>query len=526
MLNALSASSPPAALAAQEEPGGIEDAINRVFEPISTFTNDIVFAEIPLFGARMPWIVAWLVVAAASFTIYFGFIQFRGLRMSVDLIRGKYSRPDDPGEVTHFQALSAALSGTVGLGNIAGVAVAVTIGGPGATLWMILCGVLGMATKFLECTLGVKYRDVHPDGSVSGGPMQYLRKGLPARLGGGGVVLGRILAGAAAVMILLFGIAGGNMFQSNQTFAQLQEVTGGEDGFLGGDGAALIVGAILAAVVGLVIMGGIKSIGRVAGRLVPTMTIIYVAACLIVIGANLSAVPGAIGEIVGGAFAPEGVAGGAVGALIVGFQRAVFSNEAGVGSAPIAHSAVKTRHPATEGLVALMEPFIDTVVICTMTALTIVIASTPSWEAARAAVAEGGGTPAGVTLTSDAFETVLPWFPVVLTIAVALFAFSTILTWAYYGEKAWGYLFGRGRMTTMVYKAIVCVFVVLGAVLAVDSVISFTDAVLFVLAFFNILGLYFLAPVAKKELARFRRKVATGELTRTERDPDPVRATE
>jgi AGCS family alanine or glycine:cation symporter len=512
---------PDAAPQVQAAAGGalssIEDAINNIFNPISEAVSAFVFAEITVFGITFPWIVGWLVTAAAIFTVYFGFIQFRGFKLATQIARGKYTGKDEPGEITHFQALSSAVSGTVGLGNIAGVGVAVTIGGAGATFWMILAGLLGMCTKFVECTLGVKYREYHDDGTVSGGPMHYLRKGVAERLPGvSGQVIGRILAAAAAFFILFFGIAGGNMFQANQTFAQLQSVTGGDTGFLGGDGAALIFGIILASIVGAVIFGGIKSIGRVTSRLVPAMAVIYVTACIIVIGVNITQVPAAFGAIVSGAFTPEGVTGGAIGALIVGFTRAAFSNEAGLGSAPTAHSAVKTKHPVTEGYVALLEPFIDTVVICTMTALTIVIASTPYWEQARADAFAGGDTPGGVLVTSNAFETVLPWFPYVLTVAIALFAFSTLITWAYYGQKAWTYLVGKSLVKERVYQVIFCFFIVVGSVLTLGAVLDFADAVLFLLALFNIIGLYMLAPVVKRELHAYREKMRTGEVSRTD----------
>jgi AGCS family alanine or glycine:cation symporter len=503
--------SPPTTVLAAE--GGtlssIEEAINSAFNPVSDAVSGFIFAEITVFGVTFPWIVGWLVLAAAIFTTYFGVIQLRGFATAVRILRGKHSKPDDPGEISHFQALSSAVSGTVGLGNIAGVGVAVTIGGAGATFWMIVCGLLGMCTKFVECTLGVKYRDIHEDGSVSGGPMHYLRKGLAERFpNAAGRGVGRVLAAGAAIMILFFGIAGGNMFQANQTFAQLRSVTGGSDGFLGGDGAALIFGIILALVVGAVIIGGIKSIGRVTSRLVPSMAIIYVAACLIVILLNITSIPAAIGEIITGAFSADSVAGGAIGALIVGFQRAAFSNEAGLGSASIAHSAVKTRRPVTEGYVALLEPFIDTVVICTMTALTIVVAQTQFWKDAQATVLAGGPRPDGVTVTSESFGTVLPWFPYVLTVAVVLFAVSTIITWSYYGEKAWVYLFGKSKGSEAAYRIIFCVFTVVGSVLTLGSVLDFADAVLFALALFNIIGLYLLAPVVKRELKAFRAYLA------------------
>ncbi|NMI00308.1 alanine/glycine:cation symporter family protein [Pseudonocardia acidicola] len=499
---------------------GIEDAINAVFTPISEFVAGFVFAKVTVFGATFPWIVAWLVVAAAVFSVYFGFIQFRGFRLATKIARGHYTRADEPGEISHFQALSSALSGTVGLGNIAGVGVAVTIGGAGATFWMIIAGLLGMCTKFVECTLGVKYREVHADGTVSGGPMHYLRKGVAERLPGtAGRVLGRVLAALAAAMILFFGIAGGNMFQANQTFAQLQAVTGGDAGLLGGDGAALIFGVLLAALVGSVIFGGITTIGRVTSRLVPTMAIIYIGACVVVLGVNLPQVPAAFGAILSGAFSAEGVLGGAIGALIVGFQRAAFSNEAGLGSAPIAHSAVRTRHPITEGYVALLEPFIDTVVICTMTALMIIVAGTPFWREAQAAAFASGGsvTPDGVLVTSNAFETVLPWFPYVLAVAVALFAVSTIITWGYYGQKAWTYLFGKSVASERAYQIVFSAFVIIGSVLTLGSVLNFADAVLFLLALFNIIGLYLLAPMVKRELNGYREKLRTGEVQRVDR---------
>ncbi|KFG09894.1 alanine/glycine:cation symporter family protein [Streptomyces stelliscabiei] len=488
--------------------GTIESNINSFFDPVATGLGDFVFAEVTVFGTDFPWIVAWLVLAGLVFTLYFGFIQVRGLKLALQVLRGRHSKPEDPGEITHFQALTSAVSGTVGLGNIAGVGVAVTIGGAGATFWMVLCGLLGMASKFTECTLGVRYRDYHPDGSVSGGPMQYLRKGVAERIpGAAGAVTGKILAGLAAVMILFFGLGGGNMFQANQTVSQIRNSAGGDDGPLAGDGSALIMGVVLAVVVGAVIVGGIKSIGRVTSRLVPSMAIIYVVACLIVILFNITSVPAAFGEIFSGAFTGEGVVGGVIGALIVGFTRAAFSNEAGLGSAPIAHSAVKTKYPATEGLVALFEPFIDTVVICTMTALTIVIADTGYWNDTKAEYAANGTAVDGVTVTSEAFETVLPWFPHVLTVAVVLFAVSTMITWAYYGQKAWTHLFGRSKVSERIFQLIFCAFIVIGAVLSFGSVLAFTDAVLFLLALINIIGLYLLAPVVKRELARFRQSL-------------------
>lgn len=488
---------------------GIEDAINAFFDPFATWLSNIVFYAVPLpGGAELPIVVAWLVAAGVIISIYFGFIQLRGFKLATEVVRGKFSRSDDPGEITHFQALSSALSGTVGLGNIAGVGAALALGGAGATFWMIICGLLGMATKFAECTLGVKYRTVNADGSISGGPFKYL----PVAFARFGKVPAMTLTGAFAIAIFFFGVGGGNMFQANQTFAQAREVTGGEDGFLGSDGSALVFGIALAGLIAAVILGGIKSIATVTAKLVPIMGIGYVAACLMVIAANISHVPSAVGEIFTGAFTPEAGLGGLVGVLIVGFQRAAFSNEAGLGSAPIAHSAVKTTRPVSEGFVALLEPFIDTVIICTMTALTIIIADPPSWRAGIEGVKAGEGPPDGVLLTSDAFATFLPQFPVILAVMVALFAFSTLITWSYYGEKAWEFFFGHSRSSLLLYKLIFVTFTVIGTILTFGSVLALTDAFLFICGFINLLGLYFLLPELKTEMQAYLADRKSGRL--------------
>jgi len=491
--------------------GDVEDAINNTFEPVATAVSEVIFYAVPIFGADVPLIVFWLVLAATVFTLYFKGIQFTGFPKSFELVRGKYSRKSDPGEVTHFQALSSAVSGTVGLGNIAGVGVAVTIGGPGATFWMIVAGLLGMCTKFVECTLGVKYREVHEDGTVTGGPFRYL----PVAFERFGPFVSRGLTIIFAFALLMFGAVGGNMFQANQTFAQVQEATGGGDGPLGSPGSALIFGIVLALLVGAVILGGITTIAKVTSRLVPFMAITYLVSCLLVILSNFTNIPEAIGSIISGAFNPEGVAGGVIGVLIIGFQRAAFSNEAGVGSAPIAHAAVKTKHPVSEGFVALLEPFIDTVIICTATALTITIANESFYQEARATVADGGAPPDGVVVTSRAFETFIPQFPVILAIAVALFAFSTLITWAYYTMKAWTTLFGRTPGSELTFKIIFCVFTVIGAVMTFDTVLAFADSMLFVCAIVNLLACYILLPKVRDELRSFREGLRTGAIEET-----------
>jgi AGCS family alanine or glycine:cation symporter len=486
----------------------VEEAINSVFDPVADAVSSVIFYAPTIFGVDIPLIVFWLVTAAVIFTIYFKFIQFRSLGTAWALVRGRYSRDTDPGEVTHFQALSSAVSGTVGLGNIAGVGAAVTIGGAGATFWMIIAGLFGMCTKFVECTLGVKYREVHEDGTVTGGPFRYL----PVAFARFGSAASRGLTLLFAAALFMFGAVGGNMFQANQTYAQAREVTGGDDGFLGSAGSSLIFGIILAVGVGVVILGGIQSIARVTSKLVPAMAVGYVVACLLVILGNATQVPDAFGTIITGAFNPEGMAGGFIGVLIVGFQRAAFSNEAGIGSAPIAHSAVKTKRPVSEGFVAMFEPLVDTVVICTMTALTIVIADTTFYNEAQQTVRDGGPAPDGVVVTSRAFETFLPQMPVALAIAVALFAFSTLITWSYYSMKAWTTMFGRSPRSELVFKVVFCVFTVIGAVMTFDAVLLFADSMLFLCAIVNLLACYILLPKVRDEVRKWRRGIDSGEI--------------
>ena len=498
-----------AMLGASAAPGlaqSIDETVNELFASSTGWFVAFIFSSFP--GTNFPWIVGWLVVAATVFTFYFAFIQFRAFGHSISLVKGDYSDPNDAGEVSHFQALATALSGTVGLGNIAGVAVAVGIGGPGATFWMILAGLMGMASKFTECTLGVKYRNEYPDGTVSGGPMYYLTKGFAERGIGGG----KILAVLFSVFCILGALGGGNMFQANQAHAQISGVFGDYPGF--------ITGLVFAAVVFMVIVGGLKSIAKVTEKVVPFMGVMYVAAALVIILMNFDKIGWAFGQIFSGAFTGLGVAGGMVGALIQGFKRAAFSNEAGVGSAAIAHSAVRTKEPITEGFVSLLEPFIDTVVICTMTALVIIITgqlvSDP--ETGLYLLNEGGSTiqtvdgNSGVALTSAAFSSAFGWFQYVLALAVILFAFSTMISWSYYGLKAWTFLFGEGKTTELVFKIIFCIFVVIGAAANLGPVIDFSDAAIFAMAVVNIIGLYFLMPIVKRELESYMSRLKSGEI--------------
>ena len=484
----------------------IDETINSIFANSTGWFVNLIFSNFP--GTSFPWIVGWLVIAATVFTVYFGVIQFRAFGHAIALVKGDYSDPNDAGEVSHFQALATALSGTVGLGNIAGVAVAIGIGGPGATFWMILAGLLGMASKFTECTLGVKYRNEYPNGTVSGGPMYYLTKGFAER----GMPGGKFLAVMFSIFCILGALGGGNMFQANQAHAQLTNVFGDYPGF--------ITGLIFAAIVFAVIVGGLKSIARVTEKVVPFMGIIYVGTALIIIAMNYDKIGWAIGQIFAGAFTGLGVAGGLVGALIQGFRRAAFSNEAGVGSAAIAHSAVRTKEPITEGFVSLLEPLIDTVIVCTMTALVIIITgqliSDPNTglyvlnEAGTAIQTVGDNS--GVALTSAAFSSSIGGFKYILALAVILFAFSTMISWSYYGLKAWTYLFGEGKAQELTFKSIFCVFVVIGASASLGPVIDFSDAAIFAMAVVNIIGLYVLMPIVKRELNSYWSRLKSGEI--------------
>ncbi|NER15433.1 amino acid carrier protein [Leptobacterium flavescens] len=505
-----------------QETNTLDDRINENFRAATQWFVDGIFAEIPITNSvGIPWVLIVLILGASYFTLYFKGINLGGFRTSVNIIRGKYDELEDEGEVeisedvisasgdhpdtvrveghhgevSHFQALTAALSATVGLGNIAGVAIALSIGGPGATFWMILVGMLGMASKFVECTLGVAYREIDENGVVYGGPMYYLKKGLREK---GFAKLGKVLAVIFSIMCIGGSFGGGNMFQVNQAFKLFEYVTGAEESFIYGKG--WLFGLLMAIFVGIVIIGGIKKIAKVTDKIVPAMVVMYVIAVLVILGVNYQSIPDAFRAILNGAFSPEGIAGGFVGVLIQGFKRAAFSNEAGIGSSSIAHSAVKTRYAASEGLVALLEPFIDTVVVCTMTALVLII--TGQIEIGRVISDEQG-----VILTSNALASGISWFPYLLTLAVVLFAFSSMISWSYYGYQAWSYLFGRGKRTEYTYKVIFCLFVIVGAAASLNAVTDFSDAMIFAMLVPNMIGLFILTPRVAQELKKYRKAI-------------------
>ena len=514
----------PLITSAQEK--GLDEKVNDAFMPFAVWWEGFILTAIPIAGYDLPIVLILLIFGATFFTIYFKFPNIARFPLAISTVRGKYDELDHhgvekadlnivdgdlvdtigdeskEGEVSHFQALATAVSGTVGLGNIAGVAVAIAVGGPGATLWMIICGLIGMSTKFVECTLGVKYRDVGDDGTVYGGPMYYLSRGLKER---GFTGLGKVLAVIFAVLCVGASFGGGNAFQSNQAAVQLSTMLNLEGGATG-----VIIGIILAILVGIVIIGGIKKIASVTEKIVPFMAGVYVLASLVIIFANIEYIGEAFSMIFAGAFTPEAGLGGILGVIIVGFQRAAFSNEAGAGSAAIAHSAVKTKYPASEGVVALLEPFIDTVVICTMTALVIIFFNMDAGAFdygnsvdSTVLLNESGTYVGGVDLTSMAYDSVIPGFRYILTIAIILFAFSTMISWSYYGLQSWKYLFGRGKRADVVYKVLFLMFVIVGAAATLDAVIKFSDAMILALVFPNMIGLLFLFPRVREELNRY-----------------------
>lgn len=497
----------------------------RVNDAVLKYTSwfvDLVFYKV---GPGIPWVLIVLIVMGVFFTLYFKFINIRAFGTAIQVVRGKFDHVEEfesvaeksarnmsenggasvnlseethIGEVSHFQALTTSLSATVGLGNIAGVAVALSIGGPGATFWMILAGFLGMSLKFVECTLGVKYREIDADGTVYGGPMYYLTKGLKEK---GMARFGKVLAMLFAIMCVGGSFGVGSMFQSNQAYKIFEKVTGAENSFFHEKG--YLFGLIIAFFVGTVIIGGMKKIATVTAKIVPLMVFTYLLAGLVTLFMNRENIPWAFGQIYEGAFTATGISGGVLGVIIQGFKRAAFSNEAGIGSAPIAHSAVKTRFPASEGLVSLIGPFIDTVVICTMTALVIIVSG-------KLVVGADLNTDTGVLLTSEALATSISWFPYVLAFAVILFAFSTMISWSYYGLQAWTYLFSKSKLSQNLYKVLFCSTVVIGASVSLSAVIDFTDAMVFAMLVPNMIGLVILMPEVKKELNRYMLAIKKG----------------
>lgn len=491
---------------AQDGGTTVVEAVNNFMGPISQTIDSIIFFTLKDIYSGLPpipFIVLWLLGGGIFFSFYMGFPNIRGFKQSLRIVRGTYDNPTDPGEVTHFQALTAAVSGTVGLGNIAGVAIAISVGGPGATFWMIMAGLFGMTSKFVECTLGVKYREIDENGEVSGGPMYYLSRGLANQ---GYPNLGKLLAVIAAVFIIGGAFGAGALFQVNQSSIQftneIAALTGGADSLL--FGRPWLFGIVYAVIVGLVIIGGIRQITHVTEFLVPIMATVYITASMVVIFSHFSDIPWAFGQIFAGAFTGDGVTGGIIGVLIQGLRRATFSNEAGLGSASIAHAAAKTKEPVSEGLVALLEPFIDTVVICTITALVIILTGSVDPSAS--------GTLAGIALTSKAFASVIEWFPYILTIAVVMFAFSTSITWFYYGQRSFFWLFGKNRSADLGFKFTYLIALFIGSAMSLAPVMGMADALLLAIGFPNILGLFIMRKEVRAMLDSYFARIKSGEI--------------
>ena len=480
---------------------GLDQRIDEAFQPISDFFSEVIFFSI----GENPFVIYLLVGSALFFTLYFVFPNIRYFATSINVVRGKYDKVEkdknssNDGEVSHFQALTTAVSGTVGNGNIAGVALAIALGGPGATFWMIVCGLMGMSLKFVECTLGVHYRDVDENGVVYGGPMYYLSRGLKEK---GFATLGKVTAIFFAIFCIGGSFGGGNAAQANQAAIVLKDLLGFESTFAGA-----IIGIVLAIVVGIIIIGGIKRIASVTEKIVPFMAVLYIVACLYILLINFSFLDDAIALIVSEAFNPTAIGvGGFIGVLMIGFKRAAFSNEAGVGSASIAHSAVKTKYAASEGLVALLEPFIDTVVICTLTALVIITFNSNgvfTYGGQDGGVMIDGIMYEGAGITSKAFAEYIPYSDIFLTVAVVLFAVSTMISWSYYGLQSWKYLFGRSEKSDLTYKLLFLSFVIIGSAASMNSIWAFSDAMIFAMVFPNMVGLYILFPVVKQQLSKY-----------------------
>ena len=463
------------------------DQVNEFFGIFVGYLAPVLFYSVNGF----PLIVIILLTGGLVFTFYFKFINIRGFSHSIDIIKGKYDNPNDTGQISHFQALTSALSATIGLGNIAGVAVAVSLGGPGAVFWMVFIAFFSMSAKFVSCTLGQLYRQVNEDGSVSGGPMYYLDKGLKEK---GLDKFGKVLGSIYAVFIIGGAFGGGNMFQANQSYELFGKLIGLPD---------YLYGLILAFLVGAVIVGGIRRIGQTTEKIVPIMVLLYVGASLFVIITNIDKLPSVLSSILNQAFSPDAAYGGFIGALVTGIKRAVFSNEGGVGSASIAHSAAKTDEPVREGIVAMIGPFIDTIVVCFMTACVILITAdaNPLYQI-------GGGIN-GAELTSAAFGSVISWFPYILSIVVFLFSFSTMISWYYYGDKGWKYLFGSSSIT--IYQLMYLGCIVLGSVASLGNVIDFSDMMILSCGFPNIIGCMFLLPVLKTQLEDYWTRYKSGQ---------------
>ena len=465
----------------------VDEFIDKNIAPVMDGIASVVFTPVKLFGTEIPVIILWILAAGIFFTIYFKGIAFWGLKHAIsNLVKKPESGSEESGDVSSFQALATALSGTIGIGSIAGVALSISIGGPGAAFWIFAGAVLGMSIKFIEAALAVKYRRFNLDGSVSGGPMHYIAHGLTRRKMRW---LGQPLSVIFAMLCIGGGITGGNMIQINQTAHQIIFITGGENSIF--HGYAWILGLIAAILIGLVVMGGIKGIAKVTTILTPSMCALYILSGLIVIFANLTNIPSALALIVKEAFHPTAVAGGFFGIIIIGLRRSVQCNEAGTGAAAIVYAAAQTKEHISQGFVALLETFL-TGVLCLFTSFAIVFSGVLDHTTI--------GKISGIELASSAFQSVISFFPIILSIIAVLFAMSTLISWAYYGQKAWTFLLGEGKKRVLAFNLIYCLFIVIGSAMNISSILNITDAMMLAMCIPNVIVLYILAPEIKRDL--------------------------
>lgn len=482
----------------------VDAFMDKYIAPVSDWVADLIFLPIKYnhgdIHIQIPIIIFWILFAGLFFTVYFKGIAIWGFKHAIDQIvkpKKKDGSSGGEGEVSSFQALATALSGTIGIGSIAGVAISISIGGPGAAFWIFFGAILGMSIKFVEASLAVKYRRFNLDGSISGGPMHYIAHGLTRK---NMRWLGQPLSVIFAILCIGGGITGGNMIQINQTAHQIIFITGGEHSIF--HGCTWIIGLTAAILIGLVVVGGIKSIAKVTTILTPTMCALYIISGLIVIGYHFMDIPAGIALIVREAFHPTAVAGGVFGTIIIGLRRSVQSNEAGTGAAAIVYATAQTKEPISQGFVALLETFL-TGILCLFTSCAIVFSG--ALENTQI------GKISGIELASNAFQSVIPFFPIILSIIAVLFAMSTLISWAYYGQKAWTFLLGEGKKRVLTFNLIYCVFIIIGACMNVKSIIDITDAMMIAMCVPNIIVLYVLCRDVKKDLALYCRKYKVGK---------------
>jgi AGCS family alanine or glycine:cation symporter len=479
----------------------LDSLIDSMLSPIADKISGIIFYSVTIHGVKVQLLVALLMFAAFYFTLRTKFIGIWGFKHAVKLLTKNYTHKDaikrkKKGEVSSFQALTATISASAGIGNVAGSAAAVSLGGPGVIFWMVTAGFFSMALKFSEVLLGIKFREVNPDGTVAGGPMYYIKNGLKYNkyLKGFAPYLSKIYA----VCCIFAMIGGWNLFQINAMTTQITEVTGGKNSFFYGQ--SWLLGLIVAIITYFTIIGGIKAIGKFTSKVTPVMCTLYVTSAFIICLMNIGHIPSTIHLILSQAFHPKALAGGAFTCMLWGFRRAMFANESGLGTAPIAFSAVKTSKPVAQAFIAMLQPFVDTVIVGSATAFVIVVSGVYLTHTGLA----------GIEMTSSAFATVCPFFPILLTFMASCFVLSTMLCGSYYGVKSWNFLFGESIVTTRTFQIIYCIFIIIGSAMNFKSIINLSDAFTLFLAVPNLIAVFLLSDVIMKELKRYCKRYNVG----------------